>query len=67
MEHDPALLFDAEGRLKLWEKESNDVTERNKTCCGKGNTEHEKDLIFVQKYEKYTNSMRKYLKSTLIH
>ena len=57
IEHDPALLFSAEGRLQRWLKDPLQVREKTQRCCGQGNTDLEKDLIFVKKLEKYEDRL----------
>ena len=57
LEHDPALMFSAEGRLQRWMNEPTKVKEKKPVCCGAKNTPHEKDLLFVKKLEKYESRL----------
>ena len=55
-EHDPAVEFDARGRLRRWVKEAQKLDEdRSRACCGSADEQHE--LRFVEKLEAYQNRL----------
>ena len=57
LRHDPALQFDDDGRLLRWDRKHNRIREVEKSCCNKGMTKHDQDLVFIKKLDAYQNQL----------
>jgi len=62
IEHNPAKIFDEQGRLLRWKLNPYEVVEVAPSCCGKSRmTQLDQDLLFNKKLENFHNQLYDHL------